>query len=118
MRSGYRCGRCGYPIMHSESVCRRCGTGVMWGGSKGEVTVERGVSQSRISRVTGFLERLGLLGMQALSLVYHGSRGEEPPWLQDQEKEAMRIVEEQGTTDMTERTRVRARRIILEEEYE
>lgn len=50
----------------------------MWGGSKEEATVERDVSPSRIGRVTGFLERLGLLGMQALSLVYHGSRGEEP----------------------------------------
>jgi hypothetical protein len=89
----------------------------MWGDSKEEATVERGVSPSR-SRVTGFLERLGLLGMQALSLVYHGSRGEEPPWLQDQEKENTHTVEEQGTTDVTYRTRVRARRIILEEEYE
>ena len=118
MRSGYRCGRCGYPIMRGESFCRRCGTGVIWGGSKEEATVERDVSPSRIGRVTGFLERLGLLGMQALSLVYHGSRGEEPPWLQDQEKENTHMVEEQGTTDVTERRKVRARRIILEEEYE
>jgi len=118
MRSGYRCGRCGYPIMHGESVCRRCGTSVMWGGFKEEATVERGVSPSRIGRVTGFLARLGLLGMQALSLVYHGSRGEEPPWLQDQEKETTHMAEKRRVTDVTERTRVRARRIILEEEYE
>jgi hypothetical protein len=104
--------------MRGESVCRKCGTGVMWGGSKEEATVERDVSPSRISRVTGFLERLGLLGMQALSLVYHGSRGEEPPLLQNQGEENTHMVEEQGTTDVTERTRVRARRIILEEEYE
>jgi len=102
--------------MRGESSCRRCGTGVMWGGSKGEVTVERDIST--IGKVTGFLERLGLPGMQVLSLVYHGSRGEEPPWLQDQEKEATHMMEEQGTTDVTERRKVHARRIILEEEYE
>jgi len=90
----------------------------MWEGSKEEATVERDVSQSRISKVVGFLERLGLLGMQALSLVYHGSRGEEPPWLQDQEKENTHMMEEQDTADVTERGKVRARRIILEEEYE
>jgi len=118
MRSGYRCGRCGYPIMRGEGFCRRCGAGVMWEGSKEEAAVERDVSPSRISRATGFLERLGLLGMQALSLVYHGSRGEEPPWLQDQEKESTNIVEEQDTSDVAERRKVRARRIILEEEYE
>jgi len=56
--------------------------------------------------------------MQALSLVYHGSRGEEPPWLQDQEKENTHMAEEQGTTDVMERRKVRPRRIILEEEYE
>jgi len=48
MRSGYRCGRCGYPIMRGESSCRRCGTRLMWGGSKEEATVEKDVAQSRI----------------------------------------------------------------------
>jgi len=90
----------------------------MWGGSKEEVTVERDVSPSRIGRVTGFLDSLGLLGMRALSLVYHQSCGEEPPWLQDQEKETTHIAEEQGTTDLMDRRRVRARTIILEEGYE
>jgi len=102
--------------MRGDSVCRRCGTGVMWGGPKEEATVEKDVSPLRISRVIGFLERLGLLGMQALSLLYHGSRGEEPPWLQ--EKEATHMVEEQDTADVAERRKVRARRIVLEEEYE
>ena len=104
--------------MCSEGFCRRCGTGVIWGSSKEEATVETDVSPSRIRRVTGFLERLDLLGMQALSPVYHESRREEPPWLQDQEKENTHMVEEKRTTDVTERRKVHARRIILEEEYE
>jgi len=31
VRSGYRCGRCGYPIMRGANFCQRCGTGVLWG---------------------------------------------------------------------------------------
>ena len=117
MRSGYRCGRCEYPIMRGESFCRRCGTGLMWRGSK-EVDVERTASALRMGRVASFLERLGLLGMQVLSLVYHGSRGEEPPWLQNREKQTLHVVEEKRVTHEVERRTVRARRIILEEEYE